>query len=46
MINLFVLQKGRLAQEQVDDRQELLKHHNPIKKFCKITETRETLLKN
>ncbi len=30
MINLFVLQKGRLAQEQVDDRQELLKHHNPI----------------
>ena len=30
MINLFVLQKGRLSQEQVDDRQELLKHHNPI----------------
>ena len=30
MINLFVLQKGRLAQEQVDDRKELLEHHNPI----------------
>jgi magnesium transporter len=26
MINLFVLQKGRLAQEQVDDRNELLLH--------------------
>lgn len=26
MINLFVLQKGRLAQEQVDDRNELLRH--------------------
>ncbi|MGY8525865.1 magnesium/cobalt transporter CorA [Paracidovorax citrulli] len=26
MINLFVLQKGRLAQEQVDDRNELLQH--------------------
>ncbi|TWG78737.1 magnesium transporter [Cupriavidus gilardii J11] len=26
MINLFVLQKGRLAQEQVDDREELLQH--------------------
>ena len=30
MINLFVLQNGRLYQEQVDDRNELLKHHNPI----------------
>ncbi|MBV8272883.1 MAG: magnesium/cobalt transporter CorA [Cupriavidus sp.] len=26
MINLFVLQKGRLAQEQVDERNELLQH--------------------
>ena len=26
MINLFVLQKGRLSQEQVDDRNELLQH--------------------
>ena len=26
MINLFVLQKGRLAQEQVDERSELLQH--------------------
>ena len=30
MINLFVLQNGRLSQEQVDDRNELLQHHNPI----------------
>jgi magnesium transporter len=30
MINLFVLQNGRLSQEQVEDRNELLKHHNPI----------------
>lgn len=30
MINLFVLQNGRLSQEQVEDRNELLKHINPI----------------
>jgi len=30
MINLFVLQNGRLSQEQVEDRNELLKHLNPI----------------
>jgi magnesium transporter len=30
MINLFVLQNGRLSQEQVEDRNELLKHVNPI----------------
>jgi magnesium transporter len=30
MINLFVLQNGRLSQEQVEDRNELLKHMNPI----------------
>ena len=30
MINLFVLQNGRLSQEQVEDRNELLQHHNPI----------------
>ena len=30
MINLFTLQNGRLAQEQVDDRNELLKFHDPI----------------
>ena len=30
MINLFVLQNGRLSQEQVEDRSELLKHLNPI----------------
>ena len=30
MINLFTLQNGRLAQEQVEDRNELLKYHDPI----------------
>lgn len=30
MINLFVLQNGRLSQEQVEDRNELLQHVNPI----------------
>ena len=30
MINLFVLQNGRLSQEQVEDRNELLHHANPI----------------
>jgi|UniRef100_UPI0040481643 magnesium transporter len=30
MINLFVLQNGRLSQEQVEDRNELLQHANPI----------------
>jgi magnesium transporter len=30
MINLFVLQNGRLSQEQVEDRDELLQHSNPI----------------
>jgi magnesium transporter len=30
MINLFVLQNGRLSQEQVEDRKELLEHVNPI----------------
>jgi len=30
MINLFVLQNGRLSQEQVEDRNELLQHINPI----------------
>jgi magnesium transporter len=30
MINLFVLQNGRLSQEQVEDRNELLQHSNPI----------------
>ena len=30
MINLFVLQNGRLSQEQVEDRKELLEHINPI----------------
>jgi magnesium transporter len=30
MINLFVLQNGRLAQEQVEDRNELLQYANPI----------------
>lgn len=30
MINLFVLQNGRLSQEQVDDRKELLNRHDPI----------------
>ena len=30
MINLFTLQNGRLAQEQVEDRNELLKFHDPI----------------
>jgi len=30
MINLFVLQNGRLSQEQVEDRNELLQHLNPI----------------
>jgi len=30
MINLFVLQKGRLSQEQVEDRNELLQYANPI----------------
>jgi magnesium transporter len=30
MINLFVLQNGRLSQEQVEDRNELLQYANPI----------------
>ncbi len=30
MINLFVLQNGRLSQEQVEDRNELLQYSNPI----------------
>ena len=30
MINLFVLQNGRLSQEQVEDRNELIQHVNPI----------------
>jgi len=30
MINLFTLQNGRLAQEQVEDRSELQNYHNPI----------------
>ncbi|HAT39181.1 magnesium/cobalt transporter CorA [Polynucleobacter necessarius] len=30
MINLFVLQNGRLSQEQVEDRNELLQYTNPI----------------
>ncbi|SNX29015.1 magnesium transporter [Polynucleobacter meluiroseus] len=30
MINLFVLQNGRLSQEQVEDRNELLQYQNPI----------------
>ena len=30
MINLFVLQNGRLSQEQVEDRNELLEYANPI----------------
>ena len=30
MINLFALQNGRLSQEQVEDRNELLQHVNPI----------------
>jgi magnesium transporter len=30
MINLFVLQNGRLSQEQVEDRNELLQYVNPI----------------
>ena len=30
MINLFVLQNGRLSQEQVEDRNELLQYPNPI----------------
>ncbi|MEI7532280.1 MAG: magnesium/cobalt transporter CorA [Betaproteobacteria bacterium] len=30
MINLFVLRNGRLSQEQVDDRNELLQFHDPI----------------
>ncbi|MBU3621223.1 magnesium/cobalt transporter CorA [Polynucleobacter sp. CS-Odin-A6] len=30
MINLFVLQNGRLSQEQVEDRNELLEYSNPI----------------
>ena len=30
MINLFVLQNGRLSQEQVEDRNELLQHANPV----------------
>jgi magnesium transporter len=31
MINLFVLQNGRLSQEQVEDRNELLQYANPIR---------------
>ena len=30
MINMFVLQNGRLSQEQVEDRNELLQYANPI----------------
>ena len=32
MINLFVLQNGRLSQEQVEDRNELLQYANPLVK--------------